>query len=185
MNKEEVIQAIKKAAADFKAVQLEDLKIVVIGGGAIMMKGISSRTTGDVDSFKLLDGELKGFISPERDILYAYEINSGPYDSMEELTKCLSLEKEFDHLHDFGKISVYTPTVEQLMLSKVLSIVTRDTTSSTEKKDQDIDDLNLLIEYGYDKTKIASLAKKWIATIKETNAVWADLFENKYIEYMK
>lgn len=185
MDRKEIIQALENASSDLNDVNLDEIEIVVIGGAALIMSKITDRVTIDIDCFWLFKGDLKGFADPGRSILYAYDINSEAYDAMDELNACLAFNNDHNLLFEFEKIKVYVPIIEQLILSKVLSVITRDSSHESKKKLQDGDDLRLLLKEEYNRELLDNLAKKWIDKIAKTQPTWSGQFSKLYKEYTK
>ncbi len=184
-SKNDIYKIFEMLSNELEILNMDSLEFLVIGGAAIILNDVNYRATTDIDAYSIVDDELKGFNTPIKEILWGYEINSQAYTHINDLTKCLSLEKEYKLLLNFNKVKVFIPSKEQLILSKLYSFVTRNNNYGHDKSEQDKEDIFNLIYDGYDEDKLKTLFNKWIDILNDSDKDISKYFIKSYQNIIK
>lgn len=160
-SKKEVFEIFEKLSDELEILNFKDrIEILVIGGSAMLILTDSFRPTIDIDAFQIIDGNLEEFNDLNKDVLMAWDINSGP-SVFNELKECLSIDETYEVEYSSDKLVVYVPIIEQLILSKVFAIITRDKASfMPESINKDSEDIMFLLERDFDTNKLLGLFAK-------------------------
>lgn len=158
-NKNEIYEIFKKVSNELEIIGVvEPVSLLIIGGTAILLSTENGmRPTYDIDAYKLTSNKIDDFKKIEETILNGYDINFEVYN-LEDLKLCMEISDEYKLWNEFKYVKVYTPINEQIFLSKIYSIVTRE--DGDEKIQSDADDLITLIDNGLDIKLLGELFNK-------------------------
>ncbi len=166
-NKKQVLEKIdyflgKMNSTRKEQESLSDVKgILLSGGSSLLIIDDNADSTIDIDAYLVkTNNELDWFYNYLLDFADDSDINDQAAKQLPLLTKMIMLDKEYIFIDRVYNFNIYTPSIETLILTKVLA-------SCSRYKAKDKKDLDILLSKEYDSNKLNSLSTQWIDLLKE------------------
>ncbi len=181
-SREDVINNLLKLDQDLDLVfkNAEKLKLLVIGGAAMLLHEIKHEYTEDIDVYSIEKDSFIGLKKPIKEIAMLYEINSQLYNDIKEISEILSIKCEYELDKDnnrFKNMEIYILTKESLASMKLLSV-------SLSNRHKDILDINILKQENINLKKVKQTILAW----EEANNIYLNKrlkIEDVFNKYFK